>query len=59
MDAVLQQVLVGVIVLGAAAVVVRRVTHALRPPKGGEGCPSCASGSPCADRADEQAAPRA
>jgi FeoB-associated Cys-rich membrane protein len=49
---VVQEILVGLIVLAAAVVVVRRIMRTLRPPRGGEGCPSCASGAPCEDRQD-------
>jgi hypothetical protein len=46
-----QEVIVALVVLSAAAFVVRRVFVSLRPPTGQAGCPSCASGSTaCGDQ---------
>jgi hypothetical protein len=47
-----QEAIVGIVVLGAAGFVVRRVITAIRPPAGRGACPSCESGSTaCADAA--------
>jgi hypothetical protein len=39
---VIQQILVGIVVLGAAAFVVRRVVEAVRPKADPPGCDACA-----------------
>ena len=39
---VLQQILVGIVVLGAAAFVVRRIVDAVRPKADPPGCDACA-----------------
>ena len=52
MSETVQLVIVGIVVVGAAGFVVRRVVTAVRPPAGSSPCPSCDSGSTaCADRA--------
>ena len=43
---VLQQILVGLVVLGAAAFVVRRVVQAVRPDVEQPGCEACAMHEP-------------
>jgi hypothetical protein len=53
-----QEAIVGVVVLGAAGFVVRRVVTAVRPPAGQSACPSCESGSTaCADAAAQSLPP--
>jgi hypothetical protein len=53
-----QEAIVGIVVLGAAGFVVRRVVTAVRPPAGQSACPSCESGSTaCADAASKSLPP--
>lgn len=43
----LQDAAVGMIAVAGAAVLVRRIVKSMRP-SSGDGCPNCASGTPCA-----------
>ena len=51
----LQNLIVGGAAAGAMTLIVLRMAKAWRPGKPGEGCPSCASGSPCAPRTSDAA----
>ena len=58
MSMLMQDVIVGVVVLGAVAVLVRRVL-AFALPKSGTGCASCASNRPCAPASSPVSSPPA